>query len=53
MNHVNLSIIVDVRKQHPYGVHRRLQFFAHKANVTLVSIPQRDKHITKYAITRS
>lgn len=49
MNHSNLRISVDVRRKHPYGVHNRLQFFAHKANVILVPL---DKWRTLYAIVK-
>lgn len=36
MNHFNLKFIVDSRLNHPYGVLRRLQFFASQANKKLV-----------------
>jgi len=50
MNHSNLKIIVDSRLKHPYGVHHRLQFFAHTANVKLVVISRREDRQVTYAI---
>ena len=38
MNHTNIKIIVNPRNNHPYGVARRLQFFAHNAGKKLVLI---------------
>jgi len=52
MNHINLKIIVDVRKQHLYSIHRRLEFFAHNAKVRLIDLEKRT-HFRTYAIVKN
>ena len=51
MNHSNLYITVNSRNKHPYGVLRRLQFFAHNAGKVLVPLPiDNSKHLKRYAV---
>ena len=51
MNHSNLKVTVDVRNGHPYGVVRRLQFFAHNAGKKLVPLDSGySRNVKTYAI---
>jgi hypothetical protein len=51
MNHSNLRITIDPKNNHPYALDRRLQFFAHKATVKLVSLLSRGN--LSYAIIKT
>lgn len=50
MNHSNLTIIVDAKLKHPYGVYHRLAFFAQHAGKKLVRLPDHRTSITQYAV---
>jgi hypothetical protein len=53
MNNSNLNIVIDTRNQHPYGVNRRIQFFAHHAGVKLVeNLNFSGANFVKYAVVK-